>query len=482
MDDNKTSQPDVTQEAQTPDVTAELPAVKAGEGGSKPPKVRSKEDVRKDVAKKLIVKDDEGESDRNLSFLDAALDKLYAEYEESDAMPTREGLAAELRATNWPDAAAIAATVEEMDPDPFLVKKNRKLAVGIIAALVAAAVIIGAAVALTGNNASDPEPEPAKTEQKAVAEDKSEKSTVKVEVKAEGAEAGATKVKVVAKDEDGNDAIPEKEIVANELTELGELPEGEYELYVTQAPVAEDGSTYKLPDEPTKFKVDGEGKDVPLTVTLEKLPKEEMTKEQLEKSAEILEQNGKSDAAASVKESASTAQSVPGSENSVQQAAPSQPSNSGGNGSSSNGGSSSNNNSGTSNGSSSGNSSSGGNSNGSGGSSSSGGSSATQPTQPSQPAHQHSWVEQTTTVHHDAVYQTVHHDAVYGSVTVCTDCGTPYPSKEHLKEEVLNGGNGGTKEIQQIIQDAYDEQVLVSAAWDETVVTGYKCSGCGATK
>lgn len=29
---------------------------------------------------------------------------------------------------------------------------------------------------------------------------------------------------------------------------------------------------------------------------------------------------------------------------------------------------------------------------------------------------------------------------------------------------------------------AYNEQVQTSAAWDETVTTGYKCSGCGATK
>ena len=29
---------------------------------------------------------------------------------------------------------------------------------------------------------------------------------------------------------------------------------------------------------------------------------------------------------------------------------------------------------------------------------------------------------------------------------------------------------------------AWDEQVQVSATWDETVTTGYKCPGCGSTK
>lgn len=32
------------------------------------------------------------------------------------------------------------------------------------------------------------------------------------------------------------------------------------------------------------------------------------------------------------------------------------------------------------------------------------------------------------------------------------------------------------------VSAAWDEQVLVKDAWTETIVTGYKCSGCGATK
>ena len=44
----------------------------------------------------------------------------------------------------------------------------------------------------------------------------------------------------------------------------------------------------------------------------------------------------------------------------------------------------------------------------SGSGSSSGGSSKKDDT----PAHQHNWVAQTKTVHHDAQYKTVHHDAV----------------------------------------------------------------------
>ena len=43
--------------------------------------------------------------------------------------------------------------------------------------------------------------------------------------------------------------------------------------------------------------------------------------------------------------------------------------------------------------------------------------------------------------HHDAEYTTVHHDAT-----------------------------------------GHNEKVVDQAAWDETVTTGYKCSGCGVTK
>ena len=120
------------------------------------------------------------------------------------------------------------------------------------------------------------------------------------------------------------------------------------------------------------------------------------------------------------------------------------------------------------------------------------------------PAHQHNWVAQTKTVHHDAQYKTVHHDAQYKTVhhdavvkhvSICNNCGADITGNEaaHFKNSLLNGGNcGSCHEESRTVQaaydeqvkvaDAYDEQVQVSAAWDETVTTGYKCSGCGATK
>ena len=66
---------------------------------------------------------------------------------------------------------------------------------------------------------------------------------------------------------------------------------------------------------------------------------------------------------------------------------------------------------------------------------------------------------QVGTTHHDAVYQTVHHDATYQTV--------------HHEAETTVVHHDAT---------GHNEQAVDQAAWDETVITGYTCSGCGAAK
>lgn len=104
----------------------------------------------------------------------------------------------------------------------------------------------------------------------------------------------------------------------------------------------------------------------------------------------------------------------------------------------------------------------------------------------SKPQHTHNWVPQTTVVHHDAQYQTIHHDAVYGTRVTCNQCHADLTNKDvfaHFEESFLNGGSCESySTVDYQISPAWDEQVLVSDAWDETVTTGYKCSGCPATK
>ena len=89
--------------------------------------------------------------------------------------------------------------------------------------------------------------------------------------------------------------------------------------------------------------------------------------------------------------------------------------------------------------------------------------SASAPSQPSQPAHTHSWVP---------VQKTVHHEAEYSSVMVCKACGVQSPSAAHMEQHALAGESTQT----------VSKRVKVKDAWSEIVTTGYKCSGCGATK
>lgn len=115
-----------------------------------------------------------------------------------------------------------------------------------------------------------------------------------------------------------------------------------------------------------------------------------------------------------------------------------------------------------------------------------GSSSSSSSTQAQKPSHTHNWVPITTTKHHDAVYKTVHHDAVTEARSICNGCGADITGNvdAHMKEALLAGNTAcGAYHTEYVTtKAAYDEQVLVSNAWDETVTTGYKCSTCGATK
>lgn len=103
----------------------------------------------------------------------------------------------------------------------------------------------------------------------------------------------------------------------------------------------------------------------------------------------------------------------------------------------------------------------------------------------SKPQHTHNWLPQTTVVHHDAQYKTIHHDAVVECRDICNQCGADITGNVagHMEQSFLNGGSCVSHSNKYIeTSPAWDEQILVSNAWDETVTTGYKCSGCPATK
>ena len=163
------------------------------------------------------------------------------------------------------------------------------------------------------------------------------------------------------------------------------------------------------------------------------------------------------------------------------------------------------------------------------------------------PTHTHNWEAVTKTVHHDAEYKTVHHDAVlihhdaeYKTVhhdaeivhhdavyeekeverLICEACGADLSEdvmsaqecRDHTYNHAIHGESTGSyiqysyetvkvkdawdevvkdawdEQVKvkdawdEVAQAAWDEQIKVKDAWDETVTVGYRCSTCGATK
>ena len=116
----------------------------------------------------------------------------------------------------------------------------------------------------------------------------------------------------------------------------------------------------------------------------------------------------------------------------------------------------------------------------------------------SKPQHTHTWVAQTKSVYHEA---TGHYENkwvqdsaawdedVYATKVIC-NCGAVFDSIDAWDQHCIDGCRQGyyvdDVKTGTIHHEAtgHNEQKWVqdSAAWTETVTTGYKCSGCGATK
>lgn len=340
-------------------------------------------------------------------------------------------------------------------------RSRKKVAAGVAAVVLVAAVGTGIAFA-AGQPAPVEANAPAASSQapSPSPERKAEKSAVLLTVKAEGAEAGATKAKIVTTGESGEVVVAETEVEANEASEIGKLPEGEYELHVTAAPVREDGSSYKLPEKPVKFSVDGKGADVKLDVELEKIAAEDMTKEQLEASAAALEDAGKPSAAQSAREKSESAVSRPGSDGEVKRDPDPTPApGNGGNGGSGNSG---------------------------------GGSSDPAPTpapDPTPAPHEHSWspvtaqqwVANNVWVEDSAAWD---EQVVTGEI-VQASCGLSFNSAEEWNAHKIEMGRGHSCSYSVIPSYSTIHHEATGHYEDqghyETVTTGYSCS-CGATK
>lgn len=110
------------------------------------------------------------------------------------------------------------------------------------------------------------------------------------------------------------------------------------------------------------------------------------------------------------------------------------------------------------------------------------------PEAPAKPEHTHNWVEQTQVIQHEATghYEPkVVQEAVWKDVCVCLGCGYESATSEEAGLHCLECESGLGYTVKSTkIQDEVKEQVWVedTKAWEESVVTGYVCDGCGAVK
>lgn len=411
----------------------------------------------------------------------------------------------------------VDSTEEENAKKPIMLfgrEFSRKQVCAAGAGILCAALLIGCgAYAISHASWTGDSNAPAVSQSK---DDEEQDMVLSLEVKADGWDAD-TSTPVIAHIEDADGEVDfYTAIAANKQVTVKVGESGTYTVTFI-SPVNADGSIYKVPSKRvTAGKAD---KTVATGVTFDKVDADKVTKDDLtaiakdvaeavkkgdstltgDKGAEVvkkfednIKKNPNADAGAVEKETEKAQETAKEEKSDAKtpETSDSKKSDSG----SSNGSKKDNGNSGSD------SKPSGGNSSNSGSNSNSGSSSKKDDT----PAHQHNWVAQTKTVHHDAQYKTVHHDAVthqvwHDAVTeehyICNQCGADITSDPwgHINNSLMNGGNCGSYHSTYVTvkqgyyetvtdQAAYDEQVQVRDAWDETVTTGYKCSSCGATK
>lgn len=476
MEENK-KQETVTETAPMPAAnqseqpTVESPAVSYMEENvsavdAKPQKIAKMETAEKRITKHLATQSITPQEES----IRTALIPLYERYELTGAAPTQSAFAEACQDQQ------VGASVLEMPKDPFRPtgKRNALIAAGCV---VAAAVII-AGGAFAYSQLTKPA-EPSHTTPSTATVQQKEDGKVSVKVNCDGWNADTSTPIVVSvysgdvKDTltstDENTVAPDplfiKEVEAGVETDLDDIKDnGTYTIAVTGSPILDDGTIFDLP-EPQVVDFDT-AKGASDEITLIAKAADQVTEADIAAAQAAAVASGADAEKVSAKASNATnkAASAQGGTVASGTANAATKSNANKTGTTI---PSSNNNQGSNTGSSTGN--------------------TTQ-------THQHNWVPQTTTAHHDAVYKTetsyIHHDAVYETrtVSVCVTCGAENPSLQHSKNHALNGQSDQVREVEKkvLVKNAYDEpvtkQVLVSAAYDETVTTGYKCSDCGATK
>ena len=208
-----------------------------------------------------------------------------------------------------------------VDQQEHSADKKKHLAIAVTALLIAVLTVSGIAIGVSQVRKAQASPTPIsdghRSEISAGAIKGDAKSVVRVNVIADAPDAALTEASVSVVDSSGEVVIAETATEVNRITYLGEFAEGDYELKVLSVPISENGSTYKIPNVGTAFSIGENVGEVEVAVTLEPLPLEDMSSEQLEAVASALEAAGRTDAARLALTASQETPSAPGSAESV---------------------------------------------------------------------------------------------------------------------------------------------------------------------
>lgn len=437
MEENK-KQETVTETAPMPATdqseqpTVESPAVSYMEENvsavdAKPQKIAKMETAEKRITKHLAAQNITPQEES----IRTALIPLYERYELTGAAPTQSAFAEACQDQQ------VGASVLEMPKDPFRPtgKRNALIAAGCV---VAAAVII-AGGAFAYSQLTKPA-EPSHTTPSTATVQQKEDGKVSVKVNCDGWNADTSTPIVVSvysgdvKDTltstDENTVAPDplftKEVEAGVETDLDDIKDnGTYTIAVTGSPILDDGTIFDLP-EPQVVDFDT-AKGASVEITLIAKAADQVTEADIAAAQAAAVASGADAGKVSAKASNATNKAASAQGGTVASGTANAATKSNANKTGTTIPSGNNNQQGSNTGSSTGN--------------------TTQ-------THQHNWVPQTTTVHHDAVYKTetsyIHHDAVYETrtVSVCVTCGAENPSLQHSKNHALNGQSDQVREVE----------------------------------
>lgn len=322
------------------------------------------------------------------------------------------------------------------------------LGIGAVVVALVAVLGVGATFAMTMGGTDDGGEQPGIEQPQGTEEPEKVTSNIYVTVTADGTDKDSTDASVIVYKGDagedvaiaGNPATPGTRVL------LGSLEEGSYRLHVETAPTNKDGSTYSTPFFDQTFEVKGDGADVDVKLTLDAIaPKTDDTNDGTgDGSQDGQDDQGNADSGNDkTDEPAASSDTTKDNDKSDKKATKTDKSENSGKKTTS-----------------------------------SASSTTGQQTQSKvTKQHKHSWQPIKKTIHHKAKYRTVKHDAVKSRVTVCDECGQDITGA--YSSHKASTGHSGYHYENKVTRKAYTEKVLVSKAYDETKIVGYKCKTCG---